>query len=174
MPRSRCPNARLPLRTARLSLMTGRAHIDEPVPPPPQSTNLTYSPRVFPLRSDAYLKLSVEIPRPYLRCCARRDRGIRLARSNPHRSTWATANARVDTRSVAPNINHLALVSECEPPLALHAQLVVAHWSDGQTFGGLCRLLRFALTIVLYCIVQDYSVPVYYQFTCEFSYSTRI
>ena len=44
--------------------MTGRAHIDEPVPPPPQSTNLTYSPRVFPLRSDAYLKLSVEIPRP--------------------------------------------------------------------------------------------------------------
>ena len=125
---------------------------------PAFTTHITYSPRVFPLRSDAYLKLSVEIPRPYLRCCARRDRGIRLARSNPHRSTWATANARVDTRSVAPNINHLALVSECEPPLALHAQLVVAHWSDGQTFGGLCRLLRFALTIVFESLRKTMSV----------------
>ena len=111
---------------------------------PASRTHLAYSPRVFPHRSDAYLKLSVEIPRPYLRCCARRDRGIRLARSSPHMVDLGNGEHPCRHVVSSTNINHLALVSECEPPLALHAQ---------PGFDNTAEIWAYCVLYVLYYII---------------------
>ena len=87
----------------------------------------------------------------------RRDRGIRLARSNPHRSTWATANTRAECGVSSTNltVSHPALSSGHMRNSAQHyttqqrgACKLFAVWASGEPLSR--RILSYLILIPMY------------------------